>query len=245
MSKPDATRALQIYKTFSRQTELVVQYLSVARQYEMSTRLEIPKLKHAPTSLTSSLEEYLNDPDFEINRRQYLAQREAKKSGKKASTPLDKEVKVDSSFPSSKVSSTAPQIQPIKAPAPDLIDFFESIDDNQPTMPQQAAPPPVYNGFSQQQQPFQSNAFMPQQQAAFPQQNEFVQQQYTNTNPFAQNQSTGFGQPQQPPQQPQQPQPLQPDFTGAGFGGYIPQPQPQPQAQPNFNPYRTAISNLH
>ena len=63
---------------------LVVQYLSVARQYEMSTRLEVPKLKHAPTTLTSSLEEYFNDPDFEVNRRQYLAQKQARKDGKPA-----------------------------------------------------------------------------------------------------------------------------------------------------------------
>lgn len=82
MSKYDAQRALGIYKTFTKQTNLVVEFLSTARQYENATRLEIPKLKHAPTSLTSSLEEYLNDPDFEINRRQYLAQQEAKK-GKK------------------------------------------------------------------------------------------------------------------------------------------------------------------
>ncbi|KAL9106721.1 MAG: hypothetical protein Q9227_008290 [Pyrenula ochraceoflavens] len=244
MSKPDATRALQIYKTFSRQTELVVQYLSVARQFELATRLEIPKLKHAPTSLTNSLEEYLNDPDFEINRRQYLAQQEAKKSGgRKVPTVFDKETGVDSSHTPSKVSSTAPQIQPVKAPAPDLIDFFESIEDNQQTMPQQTAPQPVYNGF--QQQSFQQTAFVPQQQSGFPQQAQPMQQQFTNTNPFAQGQSMGF---QQQPQQPTQPQPLQPDFTGAGFGGYTPQPQtqsqPQIQPQPSFPQYNSFQSSL-
>ena len=72
MSHPDATRALNIYRTFVKQTDMVVQYLSVARMHEHSTRLEIPKIKHAPTSLAASLEEYLNDKDFEVNRRQYL-----------------------------------------------------------------------------------------------------------------------------------------------------------------------------
>lgn len=81
MSKTDAQRALAIYKTFTKQTNLVVEFLSTARQYENATRLEIPKLKHAPTSLTASLEEYLNDPDFEVNRRQYLAHTDARKGG--------------------------------------------------------------------------------------------------------------------------------------------------------------------
>src|ERR1700712_5307304 len=82
MSKPDAERALKIYKTFVKQTDQVVRYLSIARHYEHATRLEIPKIKHAPTSLSESLGEYVKDPDFEINRRQYLAQQESKKNGK-------------------------------------------------------------------------------------------------------------------------------------------------------------------
>jgi phosphatidylinositol-binding clathrin assembly protein len=82
MSKTDAERALNIYRVFVKQTDQVVQYLGMARHYEHATRLEIPKIKHAPTSLAASLEEYLNDKDFEINRRQYLAQQEAKKGAK-------------------------------------------------------------------------------------------------------------------------------------------------------------------
>lgn len=246
MSKPDATRALQIYKTFSRQTELVVQYLSVARQYELSTRLEIPKLKHAPTSLTNSLEEYLNDPDFEINRRQYLLQQEAKKgSGRKITTTLsafDKEIKADSTFPSSKPATTAPPKQVSKGPAPDLIDFFESIEDNQQTMAQQAPQQPVSNGFQQPQQ-FQQTGFMPPQQQSFPQQQiQPTQQQYSNTNPFAQNQGQNFG--QQQSQQPPQLPPLQADFTGAGFGGYTPQPQPHPTFPSTYSSFQTSLSSI-
>lgn len=211
MSKVDAQRALDIYKTFARQTDLVVQYLSTARQYQAATRLEVPKLKHAPTTLTSSLEDYLNDPDFDINRRQYLAQQEAKRTGRpmaavSSSTPAPKTSAAASLAPSSAPPQARATQQP-KGPAPDLIDFFESIEQNQQpmaqqpyaqeaTIPQQGFPTDLNYAQSQLYQP---NAQVPQQ---------------TGFNPFAQT----FGQP--PNQQPQ----LQPDFTGAGFGGFGPQP---------------------
>lgn len=82
MSKPDADRAMEIYRTFTKHTDYVVQYLSTAKQWQHHTRVEVPKLKHAPVNLGRQLEEYLNDPDFEIHRRQYLAEQEAKKGGK-------------------------------------------------------------------------------------------------------------------------------------------------------------------
>ena len=87
MSRPDAERAIKIYKAFCKQTDQVVQFLGVARQYEHATRLEIPKIKHAPTSLAASLQEYLDDKDFDVNRRQYMAEQEAKRSGKPFSKP--------------------------------------------------------------------------------------------------------------------------------------------------------------
>src|ERR1700761_3980872 len=136
MSKPDAERALKIYRSFVKQTEQVVRYLSIARHYDHATRLEIPKIKHAPTSLTGSLEEYLKDPDFEINRRQFLAQQEAKKSGKAANGTS----KGPTAKPSSSASTAFPEPKPqqkpaqAKGPAPDLIDFFESIEQNQQPM---------------------------------------------------------------------------------------------------------------
>src|SRR4051812_27355338 len=86
MSKTDAERALEIYRTFIKQTDAVVRYLSVARQYELHTRVEVQKLKHAPVTLGRQLEEYLRDPDFDTNRRQYLAELNAKK-GKPGSVP--------------------------------------------------------------------------------------------------------------------------------------------------------------
>lgn len=221
MSRPDAERALQIYKTFGRQTEQVVQYLSIARQYEMATRLEVPKLKHAPTTLTASLEEYLNDPDFEINRRQYLAQQEAKKNGKPASSrpsanPFDK------STTKATVPSSAPQVaqsQP-KGPAPDLIDFFESIEQNQQPMAQLNNSQQSYQTGMPQAQPYQP-VQMPQQ---------------TGYNPFFQ-QQTAF-----PTQNPPQAPTLQTDFTGAGFGGYGPQPQQRPLPQ-GFQ-YQSSLSPI-
>ena len=224
MSRPDAERALNLYKAFGRQTDQVVQYLTVARQYESLTRLEVPKLKHAPTTLTSTFEEYLNDPDFEINRRQYLATKQATKGGSKsvaksdASNPFDKAKKTDSSFPAPVSKPVAAANPPSKGPAPDLIDFFDSIETNQQPMAQpNAAPLPAFpNGYPQAQQYQQQNAFG---------------QQQTGYNPFLPNQPQQTGIPQAGIQaQPQLPQAqaMQPDFTGAGFGGYTAQPQ-QPQ----------------
>lgn len=228
MSKYDAEQALEIYKTFSRQTDRVVQFLSVARQYENSTRLEIPKLKHAPTSLTSSLEEYLNDPDFEINRRQYLAQQDAKKgkgsaTGSSSKTPAKAQNNTPSKdLPGPKnttAAPTAPTSRPEpKGPAPDLIDFFDSIEDKQQPMATQPG----------QLQGFQNNSQFQQQQlpSTFPS---------SAPNPFLQNgapqqqQLTGFVPQSNPygPVQNQIQQPMQPDFSGTSFGNTIQPPYGQ------------------
>jgi hypothetical protein len=230
MSRPDAERALNIYKAFGKQTYEVVQFLGLARKYEMSTRLEVPKLKHAPTTLTSSLEDYLNDPDFEVNRRQFLAQQEAKKSGKPMpstatrSTPFDKETKTDASFQASRpITNNPPSSQQPRGPAPDLIDFFESIEQNQQPMAHQIAPPQQFTGGYPQAQQYQQTA------------------QQTGYNPFL-SQGANYGQVQPQQQQQQQQQPLQPDFTGAGFGGYGPQP-PQQQI-PQSNPYQPSLQSI-
>ncbi|KAF2109223.1 ANTH domain-containing protein [Lophiotrema nucula] len=253
LSHPDATRALNIYRTFVKQTEAVVQYLSVARLHEHSTRLEIPKIKHAPTSLAASLEEYLNDKDFEINRRQYLAEKEAKKTGK----PTNGASKFLSESKPTAPKTSAPATQPSHTPskpsidAP-LIDFFESISDNQQTMAQpQIRQYPQQTGFQQQ------NFQISQQTAAmgFPQQQQqpFSPQAGQGTNPFAHlqqqqqqqqqhqhqhqhQQQLQQQQLQQQQQQIQQPQ-LQTQFTGAGFGGYTPQPQP-------FNPQNNSLAPI-
>lgn len=201
-----------------KQTEAVVQYLSLARSHEHSTRLEIPKIKHAPTSLAASLEEYLNDKDFEINRRQYLAEKEAKKNGGKITNG---NTKPQESKPApSSTSTSQPQAAPPKpnASAP-LIDLFASLEDNQQTMATQ----PMMQQQYPQQPAFQPPGFqIPQQQTAnmgFAQQPQMASPQ-NGTNPFQMQQQL-----QAPSMQmPMQPQQIQTQFTGAGFGGYTPQP---------------------
>lgn len=248
MSRPDAERALNIYKTFGRQTDQVVQYLTVARQYESLTRLEVPKLKHAPTTLTSSLEEYLNDPDFDVNRRQYLAQAQGSKGSskpvfrsEKTSTPFENAKKPDSSFPAPEKPPAQAPVE-TKGPAPDLIDFFDSIEQNQQPMAQpNVASQPFANGYPQAQQ-YQQPGFV-QQQTGY---NPFLgpqQQTAIYAQPLPQQQ-----QPHLPPQTQQPPPPLQPDFTGAGFGGYTPQPQQQqapaqPQQPSPYN-FQSTLSSI-
>lgn len=228
MSRPDAERAIKIYKTFCAQTELVVQYLSVARRYEHATRLEIPKLKHAPITLAASLQEYLDDKDFEINRRQYLAEQDAKQNGqrfKKASQSTSpaaesssKAATASTPFDSMTTSAPAAASQPAKGPAPDLIDFFDSIESNQQTM--------ATNPFLQQQQQQPQATGFPQNYQQAPQQ--FVQQAPQQAAyGFDANGASPFGQVPQQQQQPPQPQVLQAQYTGAGFGGYGPQPTQQ------------------
>ncbi|KAM0520942.1 hypothetical protein ACHAPS_006664 [Verticillium nonalfalfae] len=225
LSKPDAERAMEIYRQFAKQTDFVVSYLRLARQYEHLTRVEVPKLKHAPVNLKQQLEEYLNDPDFEVNRRQYIAEVQAKKNGgtsavSKASAPSapsKPKHSYSNSFPEPTPAAPQSAKPQAKGPAPDLIDFFESIEQNQTPMAQEPAP----HQLAQQQ--------LPQQQ--LPMQTGFV------NNPYQQQalgfQQTGLvtSQSYNPwGQQPQQPQQLQSNFTGAGFGGYTPQPGFQPGA---------------
>ena len=233
MSRTDAERALEIYKNFTKQTDFVVAYLNTAREYQLQTRIEVPKLKHAPINLGKQLEDYLMDPDFEINRRQYLAEQESKK-GRTGTNGTTKQfvapAKSDSearaaagrAFPNSQLSPKPTTVA--KGPDPDLIDFFDSIEQNQQPMAAQPQPGYQQQGLPQfaNSTPFQNQS--PQFQIGFG-----VQQTGFQTPPqqYPQQQhafNTGFG----AVTQPQQSQPLQTDFTGAGFGGYTPQPSFQP-----------------
>ncbi|PHH82541.1 hypothetical protein CDD82_5644 [Ophiocordyceps australis] len=222
MSKSDAERAMDIYRTFTRQTDHVVQYLGVARLHEHHTRVEVPKLKHAPINLGRQLEDYLKDPDFEIHRRQYLAEQDAKKKGGRTTTSKTaKAAGLEFPKPPSPAakSSTNPfpatteaKPQANKGPDPDLIDFFDSIEQKQTVMQTDAQQVnPIV--FQQPGMPFTSNGFGPQPTG-------FVNDGYQ--------QQTFMHQPQ-PQQQQHQAQPqLHPSFTGPAFGGFTPQPQFQP-----------------
>lgn len=96
MSKIDAKDALAIYRHFCKETERVVEYLGVAKKLQNLLNVPIPNLRHvriifspgcrayalisypqAPVSLAGSLEEYLNDPNFEQNRIEYKTNKEA------------------------------------------------------------------------------------------------------------------------------------------------------------------------
>jgi len=227
MSRYDAERALRIYKVFTTQTAEVVEFLQVARRVEVSTRLQIPNIKHAPTSLTSSLEEYLNDPDFDVNRRQYLAQKEGKENGGAASQPAAGKTAPaqNGPTPTQAVTAQTTTAAPKETPgiAPDLIDFFESIETEQTPMftdqqvsvqqqgPQMTGAPQIMNPYGQQMYGAQppTPQMSTHQAGAFP-----MGYQQPNTNPF--------------PQQPVPTQSVQQHFTGTGFGGYTPQDQQIP-----------------
>ena len=189
----------------------MVRHLSIARQYQYATRLEIPKIKHAPTSLAASLEDYLNDADFEVNRRQYLAKQGAKSYSKltKGTGKTVNKVSQAASKPSVATTSTPsepkkPQKQEEKGPAPDLIDFFESIEQNQQTMAQ----PQYVTQMQPQGQLSQIPSNLPMQNTgAVPQVSGYQQPAFISTfnasNPFYQHQL----------------QSIQPSLTGTGFGG--------------------------
>ncbi|KNG82985.1 ENTH domain protein [Aspergillus nomiae NRRL 13137] len=228
MSRPDSERALEIYKTFTQQTEEVVKFLGVARHFQAATRLEIPKLKHASTDLTRLLEDDLNDPDFDQRRREYLF-RKGGKSGNPGPTLAPGNTAGAGNRSVSNPEPPRPHTQPApqkKENPADLIDFFDSIDP-QPPAQQNPMQLPHLQQQAQAMQ-FQQTGFQPQQPAFYPQQTGFQQQAQPTGfgqaipvgDPFAQQSTNPFGQ-----QQAQQPQPLQPTPTGAGFGGYSAQPQ--------------------
>ncbi|TKX18422.1 ANTH domain-containing protein [Elsinoe australis] len=217
LSRVDAERAITLYKTFTKQTDQVVRFLSIARSYENVTRLEIPKIKHAPTSLTKSLEEYLNDKDFDTNRRQYIAAQQGRKGTKFEGKSFLEGGESGGASKEAETSSPSKPFNPdtqaqsastsqAKGPAPDLIDFFDSIEQQQQPMAHQ--PPDQFP----QQQPMMTG--MPAQQTGYPQMGTGFEQNQTGTNPFGQYM-------QQPAQ------PMTPQFTGMGFGGYGPQPPQQ------------------
>ena len=163
MSKPDARESFDIYKSFIKQTDKIVDYLGIARKLQNVVNVPVPNLKHAPTGLVKALEEYLNDPNFEDNRREYrksLGVVEGRGSARTPSPvppgksdrfnlPPDKltclaasqaQSQPKEAAPSSSLTA-APTSSSSSAPAPPpgssqkIQDFFDSIQaDSQPTM---------------------------------------------------------------------------------------------------------------
>ncbi|KAI0083855.1 ANTH domain-containing protein [Irpex rosettiformis] len=213
MSKIDAREALAIYRHFCKQTERVVEYLGVAKKLQNLLNVPIPNLRHAPVSLAGSLEEYLNDPNFEQNRIEYktnkeIADRNTKNGVKPTAKQPDSASQTKDAMPTqpaaSSSSSNGPSPDSSKTPQA-MIDFFTTIEEEQHSMFNPTTNSPTSNYF--------------QQQAA--------------ANPFAQRQFGG-GQPFVPPMQTGQPfgamynQPMQTGFVAPQQTGFNPFNQQQP-----------------
>ncbi|AOA62827.1 GQ67_00925T0 [Komagataella phaffii] len=194
MSKVDAERALGIYKDFVDQTVDVVKYLKVAKHLEHSTKLHVPTIKHAPTELAGSLEDYLNDKDFEINRRQYLAEKQTKSN--KSHSPVRR------------TSSTLPASQRGTAQQTSL--NVQTTGTNPwGTTPQAFAYQPIQNVQSSSQQ--QMTAVLPYQLTSVNEESLSFSQSHA---------PTGNARPPLPPTTSFYQPSIQPVFTGVGFGGY-------------------------
>ncbi|KIJ59229.1 hypothetical protein HYDPIDRAFT_177897 [Hydnomerulius pinastri MD-312] len=242
MSKIDAEEALGIYRHFCSQTERVVEYLGVAKKLQNLLNVPIPNLKHAPVSLASSLQEYLNDPNFEQNRIEYKTNKAAADRNARTGTSSAAPPKASSPKPTPTASTSSTSAQssnpPTSAPSgvsskPDasqaMADFFSSIEEEQTTIFNPTTGSPTNNYF--------------QQQAAH---NPFVQRQMTGafgSHPFGfpgqvQMQPTGFAasQPFQTAQPFQPTQPYQPQPQQNAFGLQLPQ-----QQAPQHRPFSTFL----
>ncbi|KAI5965541.1 uncharacterized protein KGF55_000903 [Candida pseudojiufengensis] len=273
MSKPDSERSLKIYKKFVDQTKFVIDYLRVAKHLEYATKLHVPTIKHAPTALTSSLEEYLNDPNFEINRRQYLAEKNnSNKSEAKPINDTNKEPQNNNNNNNNSSQNNSSNdgvdrhaslvVQQTYNPWNNMFvpgqaqsyvqnqDPFQ-LQQQQLQQQQQQQQQQEQQQQLQQQQQFQQQQQLQQQQQIQQQQDAQIQQQLQAQQQVQQqNQLQAQQQVQQqnqfpsfnsttnlqpiPQNQPFQHQSsLQSSYTGAGFGGY----GPQPLQHQNTNPF--------
>nr|XP_019010611.1 uncharacterized protein I206_05085 [Kwoniella pini CBS 10737]OCF49392.1 hypothetical protein I206_05085 [Kwoniella pini CBS 10737] len=235
MSKVDATESFDIYKSFIKQTDRVVDYLGVAKKLNHVVNVPVPNLKHAPTGLVKALEEYLNDPNFENNRMEYkksLGVVEGRKSPPQSKPATSSSV--SSAPPPAAAPSSPPPASAPSGASQKMQDFFDSIQsDQQPTMFGGPAQQINYNQMTMhggQFNPFRQSMMMPQA-TGFGQMGMGMQPQIT-----------GFMPQQQPQGQ------LQPQQTGImAFGGSgINQTQrqsmfPQMTGQPFMQPQQTGF----
>ncbi|CAG8539419.1 10201_t:CDS:2 [Acaulospora colombiana] len=109
--------------------------------------MKIPNLKHANVSLTNTLEDYFNDPDFEINREQYRHSKEErnknpKKKADDSSNPSENVHQKDQLRSTLSSSFTYSELDPTgttkstetKTPKGTNFDFFASIEQEQITI---------------------------------------------------------------------------------------------------------------
>ncbi|KAI9243895.1 ANTH domain-containing protein [Phascolomyces articulosus] len=121
MPKNEARLSLEVYKRFSKQTEHVVAYLNRARILEHELGITIPEARHAPLSLATALEEYLNDAQSSGPAKQSTSSTQQKQQ----SSP--------SSNNNNNNSPTASQPQEQQQPK-ELIDFFASLENETTNM---------------------------------------------------------------------------------------------------------------
>ncbi|KAF7983335.1 hypothetical protein HWV62_22291 [Athelia sp. TMB] len=218
MSHPDAEQALAIYRQFCTQAEKVVEFLTVAKKLQNILNVPVPNLKHAPVSLAGALQEYLNDPNFEQNRIEYKANKQAadksapaasesrnsaggSTNGSVSSKGAGKVSFAETKKPERSASSSSQPAQAAKKPENNqaMQDFFSAIEEEQPSMfnPETGSPSAQF-----QQNPVQNpfGAFSGQPTGLQPQQTGFMMPQMTAFQPM--NQINPFG--LQPPQQQQQ-----------------------------------------
>ncbi|KAI9315249.1 ANTH domain-containing protein [Dichotomocladium elegans] len=136
MSKVDAKVSLEIYKHFAKETDKTVNYLNQAKRIQSDMQISIPNLKHAPLTLVSALEEYLNDPNYESQREELTKNANGSYNQQQDSSPKP--------VASNIVNVQQPQQQQIHQPPftipvaqtkqPEINDFFESIENERATI---------------------------------------------------------------------------------------------------------------
>ncbi|CAO3620262.1 unnamed protein product [Cunninghamella blakesleeana] len=161
LSKADATLALEIYKRFCEQAQATTNYLDNARKLEHELFITIPQLNHAPLSLASALEEYLNDDNFEYKRQTIIQEKQLKRS---STVSPSSNVPITQSSTSSLTNNTSTQISSSNNNDNNnaLNDFYNSLENEKTNMlvPYQQQQQLIYNQFTgqsliQQLQPIQ------------------------------------------------------------------------------------------
>ncbi|WFD00737.1 hypothetical protein MYAM1_003489 [Malassezia yamatoensis] len=249
MGRQDAQRSLDIYRKFCWQTEKVVAFLDSSSRSSPSLRSAIPSLNHAPLSLAGALEEYLNDPNFEQNRKKQLSDQSREASAK--STSKERTTSSTASNSQSAPDSTNSRTQSETKPVSDrklntnssdsnrkaLQDFFEALEQPNTTTPFNATYA-SYAGFNAQPDWYQS------QTHAFG-----IGAQPTGFNPFAPMPTGAYPMPAQPTgaiaMQPQATgfNPFQP--TPAAGQNRMPMPAPlMPQHTMATSPFDQAFGQL-
>jgi len=141
MSKVDATESFEIYKSFIKQTDKVVDFLAMARRLNNVVNVPVPNLKHAPTSLVKALEEYLNDPNFEQNRLEYKKSLGVVEGKNRSPSPAPASASTTTAKPASRSTTPKPAAAESSSNASQppaaqqkIQDFLDSIQTDQQTL---------------------------------------------------------------------------------------------------------------